>query len=77
MSIWQQIDANIHAVNSIALQLSHIQRETDTQECNGNYANLVALRILQTGKPLEDLTLGELLRITTSASTEFKKEMSR
>lgn len=71
MNIWEQINANIHAVNSIARQLSRLQQETDTQECNGNYQNLVALLILQAGKPIEELTLGELAAITAAAQAEF------
>lgn len=76
MSIWLEINQQATQVNALCKQLDDLQRETDMQECNGNYQRLVAYRILQTGKTPENLTLGELQKICAGAQKEFNAEMA-
>jgi hypothetical protein len=45
--------------------------DLDVRECNGNFQHLLVQKIIDAGKPIDDLTVGELRALVETARAEF------
>lgn len=47
------------------------------EECNGNYQRIVAFKIIQSGKPVTDLTVGEIIAFQAEAKKDHEQLHAR
>lgn len=60
--------------NAVICDVLDTFRALELSECNGNFQELVVSRIFETGKPVEKMTLGELVSLIETARHDFNRD---
>ena len=68
----ENLDRPMVVSPELVLHVLDVMRDLNVNECNGRYQQLVVRRIVQTGRPIEALTVGDLLELVRDAADEFE-----
>lgn len=68
----ENLDRPMVVSAELVLHVLDVMRGLNVNGCNGRYQQLVVGRIVQTGRPIEALTVGDLLELVRDAADEFE-----